>query len=191
MTKLIYITHPATHIDPQVPVADWHVSDKGKKQLKHLVEMDFWKKVRTVYSSQEPKALRTAEEITSRIPTLKFPIMFGNEDLGEIDRCASGFLTKEKHEKAIEEFYLHPNKSYKGWETANDATARTMNVVSSIMADNVGKTVVIIGHGAVGTLLICALKKIPPTLNEDPKRQGCIVEIDWNKKAVLSKWVQY
>lgn len=31
MTRLIYITHPATQIDPQVPVANWHISDEGHR----------------------------------------------------------------------------------------------------------------------------------------------------------------
>ncbi len=191
MTKLIYITHPATQIDPKVPVANWHVSDEGRRQLMRLVEKPFWKEVDTIYSSQEPKALRTAEEINTRIPHLEFPIMFGNEDLGEIDRSSTGVLSKEEHEKAIEEFYLHPDESYKGWETAEHATKRTVDVVSNIMADNIGKTVAIIGHGSVGTLLICHLKGIAPTIKEDPRKQGCIVEIDWDKKTVLSKWIQY
>lgn len=191
MTRLIYVTHPATHIDQLIPVAEWHVSEEGRRQLMRLVKNPLWEKVDTIYSSTEPKALRTAEEIVARIPHLKFPIMFGNEDLGEIDRSSTGFLTKEEHEKAIEEFYIHPDSSYRGWETANSAIARTMRVVSHIMDDNVGKTVVIIGHGAVGTLLVCSLKKIPPNIEEDPKRQGCIMEIDWDKKTILSKWIQF
>lgn len=191
MTKLIYITHPAVEVQQDIPVNKWHISDDGWKQTMRLVRKPFWAHVDTIYSSQEPKAKSVADEVEAHHVNLKFPIPFGNEELGEIDRSSTGYIGSEGYPKAMEQFYLHPSGSYNGWETAEAATERTLRVISHIMDDNLNKTVAIIGHGAVGTLLICYLKNISPTMKEDPKVPGCLVTIDWDNKKVLSEWITY
>lgn len=191
MTRLIYITHPETVIDPQFPIKQWKISENGWKQVRHLVKLPFWEEVDTIYSSSENKALRTAEQIESHWGNLKFPIPFGNEELEEVDRSATGFLKKDDYEKTMRKFFSHPEKSLNGWETANAATKRTIKVVSQIMEENVDKTIAIVGHGIVGGLLICSLKNIPPTETMLQKRLGSILQIDWDKKRLLSMWVSY
>lgn len=191
MTKLIFITHPAVDIDPQVPIDKWHISKDGQKQIENLLKYPFWKEVDVIYSSQEGKALNAAQQIKGHFANLKSPAAEGMFDLHEIDRSATGILPKEIYYKAIEEFYQNPDKSYKGWETANAAKERITKVVTQIMEDNADKTVAIIGHGATGTLLACAVQKIEPSFAEDPHANGCIMVYDWDKKTVLSPWEKY
>ncbi|MDO8487240.1 MAG: histidine phosphatase family protein [Candidatus Curtissbacteria bacterium] len=191
MTKLIFITHPAVDVDPTIPINQWHVSKDGQKQIDNLLTLPFWSEVDVIYSSQEGKALNTANKIKSHFDHLKSPAPEGTFDLHEIDRSATGVLPKDVYDKAIEEFYLYPNKSYKGWETANAAKERIFKVVSQIIDDNPNKTVAIVGHGATGTLLACQIKKIEPSFAEDPHTNGCIMVYDWDEKTILSPWTKY
>src|SRR5579859_6356919 len=146
MTSLYYITHPDVDIHPNIPVDQWLVSDEGWKHVDHLIKSPSWKDINVIYSSQEPKALRVAEDIESRIQHLRMPNRLGYSGLGEINRSSTGYLLPEEYQKATEEFYSHPNESYKGWETAIQATERTMFIVSQIMEEEKGKTVAIVGH---------------------------------------------
>ncbi len=191
MTKLVFITHPAVEIDPQISINQWQISQDGQKQIENLLKYPFWEEVDVIYSSQEGKALNTAKQIRAHFAGLKSPAPEGTFDLHEIDRSATGVLPKEVYDKAIEEFYQNPDKSYKGWETANAAKERITKVVTQIMEDNAGKTVAIVGHGATGTLLACRIKKIEPSFAEDPHTNGCIMTCDWDKKTVLSPWTKY
>ncbi len=191
MTKLIFITHPAVEIDPQIPINQWHISQDGQKQIENLLKYPFWEDVDAIYSSQEGKALRTAQQIAAHFADLKSPIPSGVYELHEIDRSSTGVLSKEVYDKAIEQFYREPDKSYKGWETADAAKERITKVVTQIMAGNVGKTIAIVGHGATGTLLACQIKKIDPSFAEDPRTNGCIMVYDWDKKTILSPWAKY
>ena len=189
MTRLILITHPAVEIDPSKPVDQWIVSKEGWEEVRRLIRKPVWKDVDVIYSSNERKALSVAEEITAGNINIKFPIPFGNDFLREIDRSSTQYV--KDYEQAIQQFYAMPQKSYKGWETATDATIRITSVLPEMMKEHVGKTVVIISHGAIGTLLICWLKGINPTIEEDPKKQGCMIDIDWDNKRLLSEWIKY
>ena len=189
MTRLIYITHPETVVDPHLPIKQWQISENGWKHAMRLVKRSWWQEVDVIYSSKENKALRVAEQIADHWEHLKLP--FGNEELEEVDRSAAGFLKTEDYEKTKGEFFSNPLASSNGWETADAATKRTMKVISQIMEENVNKTVAIVGHGLVGSLLICSLKKIPPAETMLQETQGSIIEVDWDKKKLLSMWISY
>ncbi len=120
MTNLIYITHPAVEIKPAIPVEQWPISDVGRKQVSHLVKLLRWDQVDAIYSSQENKALVTAEAIFSKWHHLiHLPAKSGFPELGEINRTSTGFLAKDDYLEAMKFFYEKPNQSYKGWETAD------------------------------------------------------------------------
>lgn len=191
MTKLVFITHPATYIDPKIPIDRWHLSEYGEKQLANLIKFPFWADVDAIYSSQEIKALNTAIRIKNEFVHIKFPDSSGVSELHELDRSSTGVLPKDIYDKAIEQMYEYPNESYKGWETANAATERIAKAVSQIMDKNEGKTVAIVGHGATGTLLACQIKKLDPSFVEDPHFNGCIMVYDWDNKKIISPWSRY
>lgn len=189
MTRLIFVTHPPVEIDPKKSADQWLVSEDGWKEVERLIKKPFWKDVDKIYSSQENKAKRVAEKIAESFENLHLntPITL----LGEIDRNSTGFLESDVYDNAIEEFYKNPDISFKGWETAKAATDRIVTAVSEIMKENKDRTIAIIGHGATGTLLACWVKGIEPSFSEDPRRNGCIMVFDWDKKQILSPWQKY
>ncbi len=189
MAQLIFVTHPSVKIDPHKSIDQWIVSEEGWRKVKRLIKKSFWKDVNRIYSSQENKAKRVAEEIADSFENLHLntPLTL----LGEVNRSSTGYMDRNDYEQAVEEFYLYPDKSYKDWEKANDATKRIVSAASEIMDENKNKTVAIVGHGMTGTLLLCFIKGIKPTRKEGPKNMGCFVKIDWDNKKLLTPWLKY
>jgi len=89
------------------------------------------------------------------------------EDLGEIDRSATGYLPKEEHAVARELLFAHPESGARGWETAYDAQRRIVEAVERVIeADRGAGNLAIVSHGGVGTLHLCHLKGCPINLGE-------------------------
>lgn len=57
----IYITHPQVRIDPNVPVPKWGLSDIGAARARKAAESSWARQLRRIVSSDETKAIETAE----------------------------------------------------------------------------------------------------------------------------------
>ena len=77
--------------------------------------------------------------------------------MGENDRSATGFLPPSEFEEVADAFFAAPELSVRGWERAVDAQTRIRKAVSRIVAGHGDGDLAIVSHGAVGTLLFCAL----------------------------------
>ncbi len=63
-TSMLYIVrHSIPAIDPSVAAEHWPLSDAGIGAAQQLSRLPSWQDVEIIYSSPEPKALQTAEEI--------------------------------------------------------------------------------------------------------------------------------
>jgi broad specificity phosphatase PhoE len=187
MGFLIFITHPSVVVDPKKDQDQWSLSKEGIAESERLLKMPFWKRVTKIYSSNEVKSRTVAELAEQRlqIPLEKL------DSLGEIDRKSTGFLDSQEYNYAIEDFYIHPHDSYKGWETAHEATQRIKSAVEQIFATDPNATVAIVGHGIIGSCLACHIKGIDPTFNEDNAICASYFEIDWTDKKIIEDWKRY
>lgn len=188
MAKLIFVTHPEVKIDPNVPREQWELSEKGKEELQDLLQKDIWNNVRSIYTSKENKAHSVAEEIAK-----KFNLKVNQiEGLEEVNRTSTGFIDDEKYRFAIEDFYLHPADSYKGWETAYEATERIKKCIDELTANSDDEGFyILIGHAMVGSCLSCFVRGIDPTFNEDNNILASYIEIDWTNKKIIQDWTRY
>lgn len=166
--QLIFITHPEVMIDPNHPVADWSLSDRGRERAYAFAASGVLAQVSHVWTSSERKARETASILANprRLPVLIEPA------LGENDRRATGYLPPPEFEAAATAFFAHPDQSYCGWERAVDAQARILSAVRQIVASHVGRDLALVSHGAVGTLLHCALTGHPIDRRHDQPFQG-------------------
>ncbi|WJH41997.1 phosphoglycerate mutase family protein [Aliirhizobium terrae] len=169
MTFGLYITHPQVRIDPDVPVPQWGLSDLGRERTERAAALGWAKQIGRVISSDETKAIETAD-ILAEAAGVPIEII---EGMHENDRSATGFLPPPEFEAAADWFFANPSESFKGWERAADAQARIVAAVDAILADH-DPTVPIafVGHGGVGTLLKCHLRQIPISRAEDQKGGG-------------------
>ena len=109
--------------------------------------------VRAVWASSETKAIEAAGIL---VGALGLDVQVA-EDLGENGRESTGFLPPAEFERTADAFFACPETSIRGWERAIDAQARVHGAVSRIVASHASGDLAIVAHGAVGTLLFCAL----------------------------------
>ncbi|MBX4889257.1 histidine phosphatase family protein [Rhizobium bangladeshense] len=165
----LYITHPQVKIDPQVPVPKWGLSDIGAERARKAASRDWAKRLTRIISSDETKAIETAEILAEASGT-KIEIV---DAMHENDRSATGFLPPPQFEEAANWFFANPEESFKGWERAIDAQARIVAAVKAVLATHdTASPIAFVGHGGVGTLLKCHLAGRPISRDRDQPGGG-------------------
>lgn len=165
----LYITHPQVKIDPQVPVPKWGLSDIGAERARKAAASDWAKRLTRIISSDETKAIETAE-ILAEAAGVKIEIVHG---MHENDRSATGFLPPDKFDEAANWFFAHPQESFRGWERAADAQARIVSAVETVLSSHdQNAPIAFVGHGGVGTLLKCHLMGKPIARDGDQPGGG-------------------
>ena len=172
MQSLYFITHPEVVVDPEKPVERWHLSPQGIERMRIFAGSPVLENVRSIWSSTEAKAIEAAGILGGALG-LGVSVC---GDLGENDRSATGFLPPTEFEATADRFFAAPEESVRGWERAVDAQERVHNAVSRIVsghgADRAGGDLAIVAHGAVGTLLYCALSGLAIDRTHDQPFQG-------------------
>ena len=169
MSTIYFITHPDVNIDPEVPVTDWSLSDRGTKRMKQMLDLTWVRSIQTIFCSCERKAIDGAEILGEY---LDLPVK-QCEELGENDRSSTGYLPAKEFEFLADEFFSKPTESVRGWETAQTAQTRIVKEVEKIIemiAEN--NPIAIVSHGAVGTLLLCHLNNWPIARKHDQPSNG-------------------
>lgn len=169
MTGLLrYLTHPQVQIDPAVPVPDWGLSDTGRARVQALAGARSLRATTRVIASAECKAQETAAPLAAALglPVETRPLMHEN------DRSSTGFLPPEVFEQAADAFFAHPAHSHRGWETARAAQARIVAEWTACLRAHPCGDILVVGHGAVGTLLWCHLSGLPIDRRHDQPGGG-------------------
>ncbi|NNL72984.1 MAG: histidine phosphatase family protein [Silicimonas sp.] len=168
MAHLIFITHPEVTIDPVRPVTDWSLSPAGRARAAAFAASGTLAAVTAIWSSAERKARDAAHILAA---PLGLPVSI-RPALGEIDRSATGFLPPDEFERTADAFFARPSDSIRGWERAADAQARIETAVRHIAGTHKTGDLAIVSHGAVGTLLYCALAGHAIDRRHDQPHQG-------------------
>lgn len=165
----LYITHPQVKIDPLVEVPRWGLSDLGAKRAFAAARLPWAQQLQRIISSDETKAIETAEILASSSDTEVEVV----EGMHENDRSATGFLPPDAFEAAADWFFAHPDESFKGWERAVDAQQRIVSAVDTVLSTHdPSRPIAFIGHGGVGTLLFCHLTGQPIHRSKDQMPGG-------------------
>jgi broad specificity phosphatase PhoE len=181
---LRYITHPQIIVDPSLPVPQWHLSAQGRERVQQMNVAAFGA-TKTIISSAEVKAVETAQIISNQIGVSfqQRPAMHEN------DRSSTGFLPSDEFEKMADAFFAEPNKCVRGWESALDAQARIVAETIAILDENPISDILLIGHGAVGTLLYCHYADLPIDRGYDqPDGGGNYFTVDLEAGIALHHW---
>jgi len=169
MTTIYLITHPEVVVDPSIPVPQWPLSERGRERMRALLGKAWVGEIASIYCSTEQKAVDGAAILAEHL-SLPFE---EREELGENDRSSTGYLPKEEFEATADEFFAHPGRSVRGWETASDAQRRIVRAVQSVLGrDRTSGSIAIVSHGGVGTLLLCHLAGRPIERSQDQPGGG-------------------
>lgn len=187
MQKSIYfISHPNVEISASVPVPDWPLSKLGRQRMQTSLTLPWIKQLSAIYCSTEQKAIDGAEILSTHLGLTAHRV----QSLGENDRSSTGFLKPEEFERTADEFFKFPEKSVRGWETAQAAQGRIVDAVNHInKSHSEAGDLAIVSHGAVGTLLYCHFTNTPIDRRWDQPNNGGgnylkltlqpIVKCDW------------
>jgi broad specificity phosphatase PhoE len=180
-----YLSHPQVRIDPNVPVPDWGLSDVGLARTRSFAVAPMLKATRRIVSSAERKAIETARCVAD-VLGLEVEI---REAMHENDRSATGFLPPPEFETMADAFFASPDESVRGWERARDAQARILREVEAVLAAGTRGDVLLVGHGGVGTLLLCQLLGEPIARRHDqPGGGGNLFAFDVATRIVHHPW---
>lgn len=185
MPKLLVITHPEVTVDPAIPVTDWSLSALGRQRAHVFSASRAFAAVTQIWTSAERKALETSDILAS---VRALPVSIESR-LGENDRSATGFLPPQEFEAAADAFFSHPDARFRGWETAVDAQIRIRQAVSEIAQTHTEGDLAVVTHGAVGTLLWCALSGHPINRLYDQPSQGHFWQAELPALAVSTGWL--
>lgn len=182
----LYLTHPQVEIDPAIPVPRWRLSARGRGRVEAVLGRAWLQGVGRIVASEERKAVETAGLIVASLglDAEVFP------DMGENDRSSTGFLEPAAFERAADAFFARPDQSWNGWEKAVDAQARIVAAVEGVLRGYDPATrMLLVGHGAVGTLLKCWLAQRPISRGEDqPAGGGNVYAFSLAARELLCDW---
>ncbi|HZH52751.1 MAG TPA: histidine phosphatase family protein [Microvirga sp.] len=186
MSLLIFLTHPEVVIDPAVPVPEWPLDAVGRRRAERFAEMLVGRNVTAVYASTERKAMDGAAIVAERLG-----LPYGtDEELGENDRSATGYIAPPEFWEVVGEFFARPHESIRGWERAVDAQARIVRAVNRVNRDGSSGDVVVVSHGGVGRLLTAHLQKVAIGQESRPQHPGggCFLVVDRETLAIRQDW---
>jgi broad specificity phosphatase PhoE len=169
MAIVYFITHPDVVIDALVPVPAWPLSSWGFERIRQASGQLWLREVQSIFSSAERKATDTAGVLATALGVN--PVVL--DGLGENDRSSTGYLPRDTFEAHADAFFASPEKSVSGWECAIDAQSHIILAVEQAIAiAPVHGDIAVVSHGGVGTLLLCHLKGLPISRDEDQPRGG-------------------
>jgi broad specificity phosphatase PhoE len=185
MTLHLYLSHPQVKIDPTVPVPEWGLSDLGRARTEAMARQSWIRGFGRVVSSTETKAVETAGILAAALG-IHVDI---RQSLHENDRSATGFLNPPEFEATADLFFRHPEESIRGWERATDVQARIIGGVIRVLAEAPDTPTIFVGHGGVGTLLLCHCAGKPiARISDQPAGGGNHYLFDIEKRIVLYGW---
>lgn len=152
---LIFVRHSAVQIDPDRSSHEWVLSADGRARCLPLAESLSQYQPSLFVSSEEQKAVETAQIISTAlgIPQRSAP------GLQEHNRAGTPYFNSNRaFRAAITEFFNHPKKRVFGQETAVDAFSRFNQAVLREIPfhpHNNHADLAFVTHGTVLTLFVC------------------------------------
>lgn len=151
MSRLLLVKHAAPRIVEHLPSSQWTLSDVGERQCETLCSRLVDYCPGAIFTSDEPKAVRTAAALGSRLEIPVSPLA----GLHENDRTGMPFLDDASAlDGQMEEFFRRSNDRIIGNETADEAHQRFAGAVRQALASTAGETTIVVAHGTVISLLV-------------------------------------
>lgn len=182
-----YLSHPQVIVDPEKEVTKWSLTAQGRACVIRLATSGVLAGTTRVISSAETKAVETATPLAQALNcTVEI-----RARMHENDRSATGFLAPAVFEEVADRFFAQPDARAEGWETARAAQARITREVDACLSDHSTGDVLFVGHGAVGTLLFCALSDLEISREHDqgPGGGGNYFAFDSEARRPCSGWL--
>lgn len=140
------IKHSAVVIDKDVPPKQWPLSEEGQRLCRPLATALRTHALEVLVSSEEPKAVQTAELVARRL-------RIDTRTAPDLDEHRRPFVdTPGEFQRLMQLFFAEPDDRVFGEESASEALARFSAAVDAVLAQEAGRNVGIVAHGTVISL---------------------------------------
>lgn len=154
MTQLVLIRHSAVVVDAATPPAEWRMSDEGRRRCRALASALRMHELDLLVSSEERKAVETAQDVAKRLRIETRPAP-------DLDEHRRPFIeTPAEFERLMGRFFSEPDARVFGQESAHEALARFSAGIDAVVAAEAGRNVGIVSHGAVIALYAAPMLEI-------------------------------
>lgn len=144
------VRHGFPLVDPSVPAHEWHLDQGRLQDIRALAESGVLPTDARWCSSDEPKAIETAEVLTGGADVERVP------ELREQYRPA-GWV--DAYAVRVHRSLVRPDEpAMEGWETADSTRARVADAVRALVKETDGN-LVLVGHGTAWTLTVAELTR--------------------------------
>ena len=151
MAQLVLIRHSAVIVDAAVPPKEWALSEQGRLLCRPLASALRMHNLGVLVSSEEPKAIETAEIVAKRL-------RIQARTAPDLDEHRRPFIEQPaEFERLTERFFAEPDERVFGEESATEALARFTAAVHAVLAAEPERTAGIVTHGAVMSLYAAPL----------------------------------
>ena len=160
-TTLYLVRHAAPVQDFTQSPDQWVLSPEGKAEAEALAAEPFWKDVRVIYSSTEPKALGTAEPAARRhnLPLRALPC------LGEAARPAGQRF--DDYPGVVAQYLATPKGNLHDWEPNARVRGRIGACVWRLLDPGQNMEydgpIAVVSHGLALTLLLATIQNEAPS----------------------------
>jgi broad specificity phosphatase PhoE len=161
MPKLILIKHAHSQMTPGVPPEQWGLSDQGHERCGALAARLSVHTPDLIFSSEERKALQTAELLSNE---LKRPWQ-AVAGLQEHDRGNVPVMATKDFISAMAQVFRRPQERVLGRESADQALTRFERALSGLLDRHTEEDVAVVTHGTVIALFAAEHADVDPFLN--------------------------
>jgi broad specificity phosphatase PhoE len=148
--RLVLIKHSLPEMQIQMESRFWKLSEEGRKRCAPLAEKLRRFELTRIVSSNEPKAVETADLLAAELSRTHIV----RPDLQENDRTGLGFVGADAFRETFRRFFAEPDRVVVGTETAEEARARFAAAVEGVLEEFPDETLAIVTHGTVISLLV-------------------------------------
>ncbi len=146
MTKIYFVRHAEIRRDAVAPPDKWELADNASVAIAKMLNGISTDSIDRIYYSPLPKASQTAYIISNiyRLPVME------RECLREIERHFP-YVDYDTFIRYVEQYFSgHDDGNF---ERYNDARERIVSCVMDILKDSAGRSVMVVSHGMVITVL--------------------------------------
>ncbi len=158
MPNLILIKHAKPQKDESTPSREWKLSDEGRSLSAVLADQLEPHTPQIVISSDEPKAVETAQIIAEK---LNIPTEI-EKGLAEHNRDNVPMMQTREFIASMALLFNRPRQLVLGNETAEQARKRFSQSIDSLLDRHGQSNLAIVTHGTVLALYAGPLLEIPP-----------------------------
>jgi len=159
MPYIIFVKHSLPEINPQTPSSRWSLSEEGDVRCTVLADQLAFYQPDAIFSSREPKAIRTAELVAERLSLSNKAVPGLHEHQRE---NAPFFNSRSEFQGSVNEFFEKPGELVFGEESATQAQERFSLAIHKLLSEQPAQNPVIVAHGTVITLFVAKYNPIEP-----------------------------